>query len=462
MSPSAQEVWDDVSAAVRTRVTDTVWHTTFSEITAVSYDGEALVLAAPSLLVRDRASNRFRVPVTEACVEAGHGGLDVIFELAERPDDHIEVTVDAYDAPTTNYQDPPRVPASNRPVKPVEPFNPKYSFESFVVGPSNRFAAAAALSVAETPSRSYNPLFVYGAAGLGKTHLLQAIANYVREIYPAYRVRYISSEEMLNDFVDAIRQNTTSEFKRRFRDIDVLLVDDIQFMEGKERLQEEFFHTFNTLHEANRQIVLSSDRPPDAIRTLEERLRSRFKMGLITDIQAPDLETRMAIVRKKAEGVEPPINDDVLAFVATNITNNIRELEGALTRLSAYVHLYKQSPTLDNLDQALGDVVTARRDRQIKPDDILTATAEKYGFTVQELISRSRRRPLVTARQVAMYLFRELTHLSYPETAKVFGGRDHTTVIHAYEKIKNLMKERTAIYEDVQELIQQLKLGGYG
>jgi chromosomal replication initiator protein len=335
--------------------------------------------------------------------------------------------------------------------------NPKYTFDSFVTGPTNRFAQAAALSVAETPARAYNPLFVYGDAGLGKTHLLQAIAHYVTEIYPTYRVRYISTETLLNEFIDAIRNNAQPEFKRRYREIDVLLVDDVQFMEGKEQLQEEFFHTFNTLHEANRQIVLSSDRPPDAVATLEDRLRSRFKWGLVTDILPPDFETRLAILRKKAAHSNVRISSAVLEFIVTHITNNIRELEGALNRVTAYAALNRVEVSVEDCERILGDIISDRQPRQITPQLILDATAEKYGFTVEELKAKDRRRPLVTARQVSMYLFRELTDLSYPQIAKQFGGRDHTTVIHAYDKISALMQERQAIYDDVQELIKIVK-----
>jgi len=281
----------------------------------------------------------------------------------------------------------------------------------------------------------------------------------VHENYPSSRVRYISTETLLNEFIDAIRNNAQSDFKRRYRETDVLLVDDVQFMEGKEQLQEEFFHTFNTLHEANRQIVLSSDRSPDAVATLEDRLRSRFKMGLVTDIQPPDFETRLAILRKKAAQSNALISNPVMEFIVTHITNNIRELEGALNRVTAYAALNQKEVTVTDAEWILGDIITDRRPRQITPQVILEATAEKYGFSVDDLKAKDRRRPLVTARQVGMYLFRELTDLSYPQIAKEFGGRDHTTVIHAYDKISALMKERQAIYDDVQSLIKIVKTG---
>jgi chromosomal replication initiator protein len=336
---------------------------------------------------------------------------------------------------------------------------PTRTFDDFVRGPSNQFAHAAALSVAGQPGRSYNPLFIYGDAGLGKTHLLQAIKHYVEENYRDYVVRYVTSETFLNEFIESIRNNTSAEFKRRYREVDVLLVDDIQFLENRKETQEEFFHTFNALHEGRRQLVLSSDRPPDAISTLENRLRSRFKMGLITDIQPPDLETRLAVLQKKAEGEPIPVPDEVLEFIATNITDNIRELEGALNRVSALAKLHKRPVTLEEAERHLHDILGDRQPRPITPDVILDATAEMFGFSVEEIKGKSRQRPLVTARQIAMYVFRDLTDLSYPAIAREFGGRDHTTVIHAVEKIKSLMGERRQIYDQVTELLNQIRKG---
>jgi chromosomal replication initiator protein len=302
-------------------------------------------------------------------------------------------------------------------------------------------------------------LFIYGDAGLGKTHLLQAISNYVRENYVTYQVRYVSTEQFLNQYVEAIRQNTLSEFKKRYREVDVLLLDDIQFIEGKEGLQEELFHTFESLYQANRQIVLSSDRPPDAISTLEDRLRSRFKMGLTTEINPPELETRLAILRKKAEGEPIPPSPDVLEFIASNITNNIRELEGALIRVCAYASLTNQVLDVALAEFVLDDLISDTQPRPITPALILEKTSEMFGFPIEEIRGQSRRRPLVTARQVGMYVMRELTDLSYPAIAREFGGRDHTTVIHAVEKIGGLMKERRQIYDQVTELAQRIRSG---
>lgn len=465
MTEEARDLWESIARPLAEQVSQVVWQTTFREVRGTAFDGECLTLEVPSALVRDRIETRYRSLLSQAITDSGLSGIELLVEVVVEESAHDEspnelpnkvLDESSERRRTTPVVEPDNVREANNDQR-IEDSSPKrYTFDTFVTGPSNRFAQAAALSVAETPARSYNPLFVYGSAGLGKTHLLKAIAHYVRNIYPNYRVRYISTEEMLNEFVEAIRNNTQVQFKRRYREIDVLLVDDIQFMEGKEQLQEEFFHTFNTLHEAHRQIVLSSDRPPDAIATLEDRLRSRFKMGLITDIQPPDFETRLAIVSKKAEEANIALPPDVIEFIVSSITNNIRELEGALNRVTAHVNLNEEVPDLDGVKIILADIQRADS-RPIRPNDILEATAAKYGFTVEELISRSRRRPLVTARQVGMYLFRELTELSYPETAKIFGGRDHTTVIHAYEKIKNLMNERATIYEDVQWLVRQIK-----
>jgi chromosomal replication initiator protein len=335
--------------------------------------------------------------------------------------------------------------------------NPRYTFETFVKGASNSFALAAAQRVAETPARSYNPLFIYGSAGLGKTHLLHAIGHYVLQNYSHYQVRYISTETFLNEYVDGIRNNTIANFKRRYRDIDVLLIDDIQFMEGKEGLQEEFFHTFNSLHGANKQIVISSDRMPDAIPTLEDRLRGRFRWGLITDIQPPDMETRLAILRNKAERDNTPLPDDVLEFIATNITSNIRELEGALIRVTAYANLTREAPSITMAEQQLADLLTATAPKHRTDEEMLAEIAGYVNFTVEALKGKSRQRPLVSARQIAMYVFRDMTELSYPAIARLFGGRDHTTVIHAVEKTQRLMREDKATFDQVTDIIGRIK-----
>lgn len=458
----ARALWSTCAGILRTQVSDAVWLTSFSGVEPLELDHGVLTLAVPSAVLKERIEGRYLALVRDALVDAGGG--DVALAIQVRPGAGEDPLVRRDDRPEVGPRggtDLDRRPAAADlgPEPTRAETEPRYTFEAFVIGASNRFAHAAALSVAEQPGRSYNPLFIHGHAGLGKTHLLQAIAHYVRSVYPSYVVRYVTTENFLNQFVEAIRTNTPSEFKRRYREIDVLLLDDIQFIEGREGLQEELFHTFNHLHEGDRQIVLSSDRPPDAMSTLEDRLRSRFKMGLITDIQPPDFETRLAIVRKKAERESTLIPPDVLEFIATHVKDNIRELEGALIRVSAFASLTKQPLSSELAERVLGDLIGDTQPRVITPAVILEATSQMFGYSVDEITGKSRRRPLVTARQVAMYVFRELTDLSFPAIAREFGGRDHTTVIHAVEKIGALMKERREIYDQVTALMQNVRGG---
>jgi chromosomal replication initiator protein len=335
--------------------------------------------------------------------------------------------------------------------------NPKYTFETFVIGSSNRFAHAAAVAVAEAPAKAYNPLFIYGDSGLGKTHLLHAIGHYTQSLYHGVRVRYVSSEEFTNDFINMIRDGKQDGFRRRYRDVDVLLVDDIQFLENKEGTQEEFFHTFNTLHNASKQIVISSDRAPKRLVTLEDRLRSRFEWGLITDVQPPELETRIAILRKKAvqEGLNAP--PEALEYIASRISTNIRELEGALIRVTAFASLNRQSVDLQLAEIVLKDLIPEAQGPEITASTIMGQTASYFGMSIDDLCGTSRSRVLVTARQIAMYLCRELTDLSLPKIGQQFGGRDHTTVMHAERKIRSLMAERRSIYNQVTELTNRIK-----
>jgi chromosomal replication initiator protein len=335
--------------------------------------------------------------------------------------------------------------------------NPRYIFETFVIGSSNRFAHAAAVAVAEAPAKAYNPLFIYGDSGLGKTHLLHAIGAYAKELYGNVRVRYVSSEEFTNDFINSIRDDKASAFQRRYRDLDILLVDDIQFLENKERTQEEFFHTFNTLYNANKQIVISSDRPPKQLTTLEDRLRSRFEWGLITDIQPPEIETRIAILRKKAAQDKLNAPDDVLEYIASKISTNIRELEGALIRVTAFASLSRQGVDLGLAEIVLKDLMPTDAAPEITGQAIMAQTAAYFSLTLEDLCGTSRSRVLVNARQIAMYLCRELTDLSLPKIGQMFGGRDHTTVMHADRKIRQLMAERRSIYNQVTELTNRIK-----
>ncbi|MER5620857.1 chromosomal replication initiator protein DnaA [Streptosporangium sp. NPDC002544] len=335
--------------------------------------------------------------------------------------------------------------------------NPKYTFETFVIGSSNRFAHAAAVAVAEAPAKAYNPLFIYGDSGLGKTHLLHAIGHYAQSLYDGARVRYVSSEEFTNDFINSIRDHKADNFRGRYRAVDILLVDDIQFLEGKEQTQEEFFHTFNTLHNSNKQIVISSDRAPKQLVTLEDRLRNRFEWGLITDVQPPELETRIAILRKKAiqEGLAAP--PEVLEYIASRISTNIRELEGALIRVTAFASLNRQSVDLQLTEVVLKDLITEDAGSEITVATIMASTAAYFGLSIDDLCGGSRSRVLVTARQIAMYLCRELTDMSLPKIGQQFGGRDHTTVMHADRKIRSLMAERRSIYNQVNELTTRIK-----
>jgi chromosomal replication initiator protein len=469
-------LWKACADVLRDHVSEAVWLTIFHAIEPVSFDGTTLVLGVPSQLVKDRIESRYEGLITSALADVDTVGVDLRLEVRSAPPDVDApegdqppaglgslATVDAGRSTATSVADLDaalEVPLDASPAA-GDPGHPdtRYTFDDFVTGSSNRFAHAAALSVAETPAKSYNPLFIYGDAGLGKTHLLQAISHYVSEHYPNYRVLYVSTETFLNQFVDMIRSASQAEFKRKYRAVDVLLIDDIQFIEGHEQLQVELFHTFNDLYDARRQIVLSSDRPPDKIPTLEDRLRSRFMMGLMVDIQPPDLETRLAILRKKAESETATVPDDVMNLIATHVTDNIRELEGALIRVCAYAALNKEKLELSVAENVLADLLTDTQPRPITPELIMTKTSDMFGFSIDDLCGKSRRRPLVTARQVGMYVFRELTEMSYPQIAREFGGRDHTTVIHAVEKIRTQMKENRRIYDQVTELTQSIRSG---
>ena len=466
-----EQLWIAVAQLLRAQVSEAVWFSTFQDVVPLESEPNELRVSAPSTHLRDRIMSRFLPLVLDALEEIGASNrtfvVDVqVSDAADEPRESAEADdADTSHAGNTSSGNTSsgntgssRSSTSNGPGD-IAGLNPRYSFDTFVKGQSNQFALAAAQRVAETPGRSYNPLFIYGAAGLGKTHLLHAIGHYVHRHYQHDVVRYVSTETFLNEYVDAIRSNTTASFKRRYRDIDVLLIDDIQFMEGKEGLQEEFFHTFNSLHGANKQIVISSDRMPDAIPTLEERLRGRFKWGLITDVQPPDMETRLAILRNKAERDDSRVPAETLEFIAAHITNNIRELEGALIRVTAYASLNRVPITTHLAEQLLRDLLTDSVAKPRTDEELLNEMAIILGQSVEALRGKSRQRPLVTSRQIAMYVFRDLTDLSYPAIARLFGGRDHTTVIHAVEKIQRLMSERKQVYDQVTDMVQRLKQG---
>jgi chromosomal replication initiator protein len=473
----AEHLWAACVGKLRDEFPDGTWNTWLSGARALDLIGHRLVVSVPSALAKERIEDRFLVRIEEVLTEVTGYPHELVLEVgtdAAPPDDldpqsagdaappsRLPLRGDAEMATLPASGSPPSVPTEPASALGADsPLNPKYTFDDFVIGDSNRFAHAAALAVAEQPARSWNPLFIYGRTGLGKTHLLHAIAHYVHQHYPGLHVRYVSTETFLNEFVDAIRTNAMSAFKKRYRECHVLLIDDVQFIENKERFQEEFFHTFDHLHSAGRQIVISSDRAPRNIATLEERLRSRFQGGLITDVQPPDLETRLAILRKWADAQPAVIPDEVLEYIAAHITDNIRELEGALLRASAYASLNRVTLSTALAEKILGELIGNEGSRRITPKMILDATAEMFGHPVEELCGKSRSRPLVQARQVGMFVFRELTDFSYPAIGRVFGDRDHTTVMHAVEKIGQQMAERRTTYDQVTALIHRIRSGG--
>lgn len=438
--------------------------------------GDTALVAAPNDFTKDVLETRLRPIVVRALTDTiGHDiRLAVTVDPSLTPpvdDDVTDQMADAtYAADAPSVADEKNETERVRDTSAVRPgagspdtrsgdgrLNDKYIFDTFVIGSSNRFAHAAAVAVAEQPARAYNPLFIYGGSGLGKTHLLHAIGHYTRTLYKGTHVRYVSSEEFTNEFINSIRDDKASAFQRRYRETDVLLVDDIQFLSGKVQTQEEFFHTFNTLHNANKQIVVTSDLPPKQLQEFEDRMRSRFEWGLITDIQPPDLETRIAILRKKTKQerlVAPP---EVLEYIASKITTNIRELEGALIRVTAFASLNRQPVDLTITEVVLKDLLPSETGPEITAAQIMAASAQYFGVTVDDLCGSSRSRVLVTARQIAMYLCRELTDLSLPKIGQAFGGRDHTTVMHADRKIRHLMAERRSLFNQVTDLTSRIK-----
>jgi chromosomal replication initiator protein len=472
---TGEEIWDQGSATLREQLAPATWAAWFPGVRPVGFDGDTLLLSVPSSLAAERIRSSYSGMLTDAIRDSTGVTVRVELLVETAPKEH-ETAAFAPAPPMTVLVEDPGLDLLNGGPTPAtdddDPstatwasgtLNPRYTFDQFVIGASNRFAHAAALSVAESPGRSYNPLFIYGPAGLGKTHLLHAIGHHVRTVFRNKRVRYVSTESFMNEFVDAIRAKAMPTFKRRYRELDVLLIDDIQFLERTQELQEEFFHTFNQLHSEGGQIVISSDRAPKAIASLEDRLRTRFEWGLITDVQPPEFETRLAILRKKAEsehlGGIPP---EVLAFIATNISDNIRELEGALIRVAAYSSLNRAQLSEEIAQKVLADLLPPTTPRVITPELILDETAKMFGWTVEDICGKSRRRPLVTARQTGMYVMRELTDLSYPRIAEAFGGRDHTTVMYAVDKIKQQMTERHVIFDQVNDLIARIRLGSSG
>jgi chromosomal replication initiator protein len=437
---TAEDLWTAISDRLRGALNDTTYGTWFGGAEGRELTDDTFVLAVPNDFTREWIEGHF-VDLIGAAVRDATG--------SER---RVQVAVDR------ETKDPPPLSDTPKPSEPGTAIQSKYTFDSFVIGSSNRFAHAAALAVAEAPAQAYNPLFIYGGTGLGKTHLLQAIGQYVTEHSRELGVRYITSETFMNDFINSLRDKRIEGFKQRYRTYDVLLIDDIQFLEHKERIQEEFFHTFNSLYEAGRQIVISSDRPPREISTLEERLRSRFEWGLITDIQPPDLETRIAILRKKVktDGIHVP-DTQVLTFIAGRVSTNIRELEGALTRVVAFSSLTGRAMTVDLAQDVLKDVFPQGQAPEVSIERIQTAVSDRFGLSMDELCGDRRSQNIVYPRQVAMYLSRELTDASLPKIGREFGGRDHTTVIHATSKIARMIREDRSVYNLVQELTARIK-----
>ncbi len=418
-----------------------------------------LYLEVPNELTRGMLEQRIRVPLLNAIAGLSDDEEVSNFAIVVNPEiqhDVLEHSVDSGEQQP--YIEPTVVaPLDSQARRSDSRLNPKYSFDNFVIGGSNRFAHAAAVAVAEAPAKAYNPLFIYGESGLGKTHLLHAIGHYAESLYPGIRVRYVSSEEFTNDFINSIANNRASVFQSRYREIDILLIDDIQFLQGKDSTQEAFFHTFNTLHDHNKQVVITSDLPPKHLTGFEDRMRSRFEWGLITDVQAPDLETRIAILRKKAQSEKLQIGNDILEYMATKVSSNIRELEGTLIRVTAFASLNKTGVDLALVQTVLKDLITLDEDNVIAPVDIINHTAEYFKLTVDDLYGSSRSQAVATARQIAMYLCREMTNLSLPKIGQLFGNRDHTTVMYANKKITELMKERRSIYNQVTELTSRIK-----
>jgi len=446
---TAESLWAEVAGRLRGALNTTTYKTWFAEVAGAELSSKSFTISVPNDFTREWIEGHF-LGLISAAVRDATGQERRIGLTVSHHEPDLPVTVAAAAAAHVAAEPPRRLDPTG--------MNPKYTFDSFVIGSSNRFAHAAALAVAEAPAQAYNPLFIYGSTGLGKTHLLQAIAQYTSEHAGELTARYVTSETFMNDFINSLRDKRIEGFKQRYRNYDVLLIDDVQFFEHKERIQEEFFHTFNSLYEAGSQIVISSDRPPREISTLEERLRSRFEWGLITDIQPPDLETRIAILRKKVktDGIAVP-DTEVLTFIASRISTNIRELEGALTRVVAFSSLTGRSMTSELAQDVLKDVFPQGELAEVSIKRIQETVSDRFGLSLEELCGDKRSQNIVYPRQVAMYLSRELTDSSLPKIGKEFGGRDHTTVIHATSKIARLIKEDRSVYNLVQELTARIK-----
>ncbi|WP_027415076.1 chromosomal replication initiator protein DnaA [Aneurinibacillus terranovensis] len=450
MVTNVKELWDAALTHIQSKLSKPSFETWLKSTKATALDDSTLLITAPNEFTRDWLESRYSDLIMETLYEVTGKHMTIKFVI---PTSGIE------DEITTQGTSPAAREKRNSDDFPQTILNPKYTFDTFVIGTGNRFAHAASLAVAEAPAKAYNPLFIYGGVGLGKTHLMHGIGHYVLEHNPNARVVYLSSEKFTNEFINSIRDNETVNFRNKYRNVDILLIDDIQFLAGKEQTQEEFFHTFNALHEESKQIIISSDRPPKEIPTLEDRLRSRFEWGLITDIQPPDLETRIAILRKKAKAENLEIPNEVMVYIANQINTNIRELEGALIRVVAYSSLINQDIDTELAAEALKDIIPTNKPRMITIAGIQHAVGEKFGIKMEDFKAKKRTKSIAFPRQIAMYLSRELTDFSLPKIGEEFGGRDHTTVIHAHEKITHALQNDRQLQVNIQELIETIKNG---
>ncbi|GGH29840.1 chromosomal replication initiator protein DnaA [Paenibacillus segetis] len=445
MDSHTSEIWQHILSIINTKLSKPSFDTWFKATKVVSLTDRSIVISAPTTFAVEWLESRYTKLVATTVFEYLNKQVEVSFVIEES----------APAEQTQTHREPPAPIQMEESVSHM--LNPKYTFDTFVIGSGNRFAHAASLAVAEAPARAYNPLFLYGGVGLGKTHLMHAIGHYILEHSPSSKVVYISSEKFTNEFINSIRDNRAESFRNKYRNIDILLIDDIQFLAGKESTQEEFFHTFNALHEERKQIIISSDRPPKEIPTLEERLRSRFEWGLITDIQPPDLETRIAILRKKAKAENLDIPNEAMMYIANQIDSNIRELEGALIRVVAYSSLINQDVTTHLAAEALKDIIPSSRPKMITIQDIQQKVGEYYNLKLEDFKARKRTKAIAFPRQIAMYLSRELTDFSLPKIGDAFGGRDHTTVIHAHEKIVQLLKVDPDLYKVINTISEKIK-----
>ncbi|PXW89816.1 chromosomal replication initiator protein DnaA [Streptohalobacillus salinus] len=444
-----EELWDNTLLQIKEKVSKPSFDTWLKNTKADQLTDDTLIVSAPNEFARDWLENRYTNLISEAIFEVTGAKLKTKFIIPENEQKELDKLQPQVKVPRPRDDDDNQLSKSM--------LNNKNTFNTFVIGSGNRFAHAASLAVAEAPAKAYNPLFIYGGVGLGKTHLMHAIGHYVLDHNPNAKVVYLSSEKFTNEFINSIRDNKAENFRSKYRNVDVLLIDDIQFLAGKEQTQEEFFHTFNTLHEENKQIIISSDRPPKEIPTLEDRLRSRFEWGLITDITPPDLETRIAILRKKAKAEGLEISNEVMLYIANQIDTNIRELEGALIRVVAYSSLTNQDIDASLAAEALKDIIPNQRPKVITIGQIQELVAERYNIRLDEFAAKKRTKSVAFPRQIAMYLSRELTDFSLPKIGEEFGGRDHTTVIHAHDKIARMISEDQLLSRDIEDIKERLK-----